>query len=232
MINLKEHKQLLLNGDWHVHSNYTDGRSTLKQMIKVAENRKLKAIAITEHVRKKLDYDFYSLLNEIDSLRKKSQIKIFSGIEAKVLNKKGELDLSKKILKEVDIVLGTFHSFNFSSNDFDEKIKEYEKALINLLKNRSINIWAHPFSQLYERKIISKLNFEKIFKILKKRALVIEINLRKFYLSRNFLNLLFKTKVLFSIGSDAHSADEIWDYTKPNFIDKKTWEKIIKKNFL
>lgn len=231
MIDLKKYKHLLLQGDWHVHSTYTNGKSTLRKIVKVAEKKKIKVIAITEHVRKDSDYDFFALLDEIETLKNNSRIMIFSGMEAKVLNKKGELDLPKSFLKNVDVVLGTFHSFNFSSTNFQKKLYEYEKALVNLIKNKSVIIWAHPFSQLYERKFLPKINLDKILKVLKKRNLVVEINLKSFFIPQHFLNsLLTDTKVLFSIGSNAHSASEIWDGNRPKFINADIWKKILQKN--
>lgn len=231
MINLKQYKQLLLQGDWHIHSTYTDGKSSLKNIVRIAERRKIKAIAITEHVRKELDYDFSALLDEIETLKNSSKVMIFSGIEAKVLNKKGELDLPKKFVKNVDVVLGAFHSFNFSSSEFWKRVYEYEEALIHLIKNKLVTIWAHPFSQPYEKELISKIDFCKILKVLKKRTLVIEINLKSFSIPQNFLNsLLTNTKVLFSIGSNAHSASEIWNGCRPKFINAEVWKRILKKN--
>ncbi|MEM2175124.1 MAG: PHP domain-containing protein [Candidatus Micrarchaeia archaeon] len=231
MIRLEEYKHLLLKGDWHVHSNYVDGKSNISQLVRIAKKNNLKAIVIVEHVRKKMDYNFDLFLEEVNKFKNKYDIEIFSGVEAKVIDEKGNLDLPQKIWKDVDVVLAAFHSFKFPSSNFERNFKKYEKSLRGMLKNKKVNIWAHPFSQWYERLFLSKLNMFKLVEIIKKRVLIVEINLIKFFIPPTFLDhLINETNVLFSIGSDAHAAKEIWNGKKPTFINNYLWNKIQEKN--
>ena len=103
-----KYEYYLLKGDWHVHTNYTDGKNTVFEYCKQAEENGLELIAFTEHVRKKLDYDFDDFVAEVYSAKDKFDLEILAGCEAKVLDSEGTLDVSDDILKECEIVLGVF----------------------------------------------------------------------------------------------------------------------------
>jgi DNA polymerase (family 10)/putative hydrolase len=133
------YRELLVWGDWHCHTSYTDGENTVEEMCGQALKNNLKLIAITDHVRRDLDYDFDLLLRDIDSARKQfPELKILSGCEAKVLDTEGSLDAFTDLLKKCDIVIGTFHWFPFV------KKEDYLLAMKNLIRNHHVDIWGHP----------------------------------------------------------------------------------------
>ena len=54
----QRYQSYLDTGDWHVHSSYADGESSIAECCRQAESNGLELIAFTEHVRKKLDYSY------------------------------------------------------------------------------------------------------------------------------------------------------------------------------
>src|SRR5690606_37801149 len=104
-----------LRGDLHVHTNYSEGKDTLKTMIERAEALGSEYIAITDHSRSQkiargLEIEkLKAQWEEIDKLSKRFRIKILKGSEVDIL-KDGNLDYPDEILKELDVVLGSIHS--------------------------------------------------------------------------------------------------------------------------
>jgi histidinol phosphatase-like PHP family hydrolase len=220
-------EKFLLDSDWHIHTNYVHGMHSLSECIKKAESNNLKLIAIVEHVRQNLTYDFLELLKEINRMRKESNVIILLGAEAKIKDEEGNLDISPMVEKKVDIVYGAFHSWFKNSKP---KKEEYIEALLNMIKKGVIDIWAHPL--LLPRRYNIYFEDEKIIEIidtLKRYGTYLEINLNYKLPPTNFLNLALEASIPFVIGSDAHNKNQIWNKNKPNFIKLKIWKRIIEK---
>ena len=80
---------MLLNRqeDMHIHCNYNDHSDidlTAPNIIRVAEEKNLKRIAVTEHVRRSSEWTS-KYLAELNSLIPTSRVKIVPGFEAKIL---------------------------------------------------------------------------------------------------------------------------------------------------
>ncbi|WP_058953765.1 PHP domain-containing protein [Clostridium tyrobutyricum] len=222
MISLDEINELknlyLLNCDWHTHTNFVHGESTTEAMVQSAINKDLKAIAITEHIRKVPTYDFEKYLDNLLSIREKykDKIKIIIGVEAKVINEDGELDVEEKIVKNCDIVLGVFHSW---INNQQLTKKEYITVVERFLKNPSFHIWGHPLSLLRHYKL--NLNREDIYHIVKhinKSSKLIEFNFKhnEIVTDQCFYENIDFNKIVF--GSDAHNFKDVLDLESINCI--------------
>ncbi|MFH1836254.1 MAG: PHP domain-containing protein [Methanobacteriota archaeon] len=194
----------LKTGDWHVHTNFTDGENTISELCESAEELGIKLIAFTEHVRRNLDYNFNELLSEVDSARKKFNLKILVGCEAKVLDLDGNIDAPRKIIEKCDVVLSGFHSFPEVSK------KDYLKTLENLLKNPSVDVWAHPtlYSQRHGIKL-TKNEMESIINSCIENQVLIEENIKYNLPKPEFLALTKKLGAKTVVGSDAHKVSEL-----------------------
>ncbi|WP_319507384.1 PHP domain-containing protein [uncultured Methanolobus sp.] len=198
----KIYQDLLLKGEWHVHTNYTDGHNSVDDYCKKAVDLGIPLIAFTEHVRKNLDYDFSFFLDDIDEAKKNYNLIILSGCEAKVLPD-GYLDVGDNILKEVDYPIFAFHSF---PND----LNLYLESLHEVLKNKYVNSWAHPCSFLKKKNLeLSDFQLKEIFSLMQKNDVLLEIN-RKYSLpSQRWIDLAKDCNVKFVYGSDVHQLDSL-----------------------
>src|SRR5206468_3353785 len=105
-----------IQGDVHMHTVETDGRNTIEEMAQAARERGYKYMAITDH-SKNLAFanglDDKRAMAHIKKIRAADKsvggIKIFAGIEVDILAD-GELDLSKDVLDEMDLVIASVHS--------------------------------------------------------------------------------------------------------------------------
>src|SRR5204863_6926155 len=117
-----------IRGDLHMHTTETDGRATLEEMAKAARDLGYEYIAITDHSKalamsNGLDEDravaFARRVRELN--RDGLGIRIFSGLECDI-RRDGSMDLEESALAELDLVVGSVHSFmNLESNEMTDR---------------------------------------------------------------------------------------------------------------
>ena len=201
----KKYIDYLLKGEWHIHTNYTDGKNTVFEYCKKAVAMDIPLLAFTEHVRKNLSYDFNSFLDEIEKAREEFDLIILSGCEAKVLPS-GELDVEDRILRDVDYPIFAFHSF-------PKDIDLYIESLKIVLRNRYVNAWAHPGAFLLRNSLeLSEAKLINIFTLMKEHDVLLEVNRKYKVPTMRWLSLARRSNVDFVQGNDAHRVGEIERY--------------------
>ena len=191
--------------DWHMHTQYTDGKNTVWDMAAKAEALSLDSIAITEHVRQTLLYDIDDLISDIYDARSKLKIDIFIGCEVKVLDESGKLDVSEEVVEKCDFVLAAFHKFPVNKS-------QYFTAILAMLENPVTDIWAHPFRFTLRNQIkFSTSELKQIFQSLAQNKIVFEINAR-YPPSEEVSNYIRKYGVKYCFGSDAHDSNHLLSY--------------------
>lgn len=198
-------------GDFHVHTNYTDGENSVFEYCQKAQENNLKSIAFTEHVRKNLTYNYDDFLSDISQAKSEfDNIEILSGCEAKVLNIDGELDAPENVLEQCDVVIGVFHSFKYK----DEK--NYLIALKAMLRNPVVDIWGHPtlFAKKHNIPPLGDDILYEIIDICIENNILIERNLKYNVPNANFIKLVINRGARFVVGSDAHSISDLLNIDK------------------
>ena len=98
--------------DYHVHSVFSDGVSTLEQNVGAARERGLRRLCLVDHVRRDTGWvpDFAAA---VQPLRETAGIDILAGVEAKILDRTGRLDLPEgtSAADGIDLVLIADHQF-------------------------------------------------------------------------------------------------------------------------
>jgi len=168
--------------DYHIHTNITDGQLNPAQIIQIANQLKVGTIAFTEHISKQPTYNWFKFKKEISELDW-GKLNILVGIEAKVLNHSGELNVTDDILDSADIVLGACHG----SGDV-EWLLESDCAII-----------AHP--QITQENVEKFVNCGKTLEINFKHPLSWEI----------LDKLILDTNNNFSLGSDTHTFEDFFN---------------------
>lgn len=199
-----------IKGDLHIHSNYTDGKASIKEMALAALDMGYEYIAITDHskhltVAKGLDEErILKQFEEIERLNKELDIVILKGIECDILED-GSLDLPDSILERLDIVLGAVHfKFNLSKS-------EQTKRVIKAMKNPYFNVLAHPTGRVIGHRNAYEIDMDEIIKAAKGEGVVLEINAQPERLDLN--DVLAKTAKengnLFAISTDSHDVESL-----------------------
>lgn len=198
----KKYIDYLLEGEWHIHTSYTDGKNSVHEYCEKATELKIPLLAFTEHVRKNLNYDFNNFLNDIEKAREEFDLIILSGCEAKVLQN-GELDVEEKILKDIDYPVFAFHSF---PGDIDL----YIESLKSVLRNKYVNTWAHPGIFLLRHNLeIPEKELIEIFGLMGRYGVLLEVNKKYKVPFRVWFDIAEKYNVKIVTGNDIHSIENL-----------------------
>ena len=90
-----------LKFDWHTHTVYSHGKGTIEDNVKVAIEKNLTSIAITDHGPGHVGYGFRrreiaKMRAEIEALgRKYPQIQIYMSVEANIINESGNFGFTE-----------------------------------------------------------------------------------------------------------------------------------------
>jgi putative hydrolase len=98
-----------LDEDFHVHSTFSDGKSTLAENVRAARERALRTLCLVDHVRRDTAW-LPEFAAAVTALRDQPGLRILAGVEAKILDTSGRLDLPPG-LDGIDLVLIADHQF-------------------------------------------------------------------------------------------------------------------------
>ncbi len=101
-----------LDEDWHVHSTFSDGTSTLAENVAVARDKGLRRLCLTDHVRASTGWlpDYVAAVTALRGTGPPGRPELVTGVEVKMLNAAGDLDLPDD-LSGVEVVLIADHQF-------------------------------------------------------------------------------------------------------------------------
>jgi putative hydrolase len=104
----------LLTGDYHVHSTFSDdAHSTIEENLAAAASVGLTHIRLIDHVRQSTDW-VPEFLSAVAAAPKPDGLTVLTGVEAKILNARGELDLPPGLVVGrggVDAIVIADHQF-------------------------------------------------------------------------------------------------------------------------
>ncbi len=198
-----------IRGDLHMHTNATDGKGTIQEMIAAAQARGLEYIAITDHSKR------VSMANGLDGKRALTQwkevdrirkdfdgIHVLTGIECDILEN-GGMDLPDDVLAAADWVIASVH---YGQNQPIEKITE---RILGALENPHVDIIAHPTGRLINRREPYAVDMEQVFDSAAKHKKFLELNANPARLDLNDLHCAAAKRhgIPIVISTDAHSID-------------------------
>jgi len=101
-----------LDEDYHVHSTFSDGASTLAENVQAATERGLSTLCLVDHVRRDTTWvpDFAAAVRRY---RQQPGLRVLAGVEAKILDASGRLDVPPDLARceDIDLVLIADHQF-------------------------------------------------------------------------------------------------------------------------
>ena len=141
-------------------------------------------------------------IDKVNAKLKKEGIKfvVLKGSECDIL-KDGSMDLSDKILAQLDVVGASVHSlFNLSEREQTERIKK-------AMRNPNVDIIFHPTGRLINRREAYKIDMDELIKTAKETGTVMEIDAfpDRLDLKDEYIRKCVAAGVKMAIDSDAHS---------------------------
>jgi putative hydrolase len=104
--------KVALDEDFHVHSTFSDGASTLAENVQACRERGLRTVCLVDHVRRDTRW-LPEFTAAVDQYRGQPGPRVLAGVEAKILDTAGHLDLPPGLptLGGIDLVLIADHQF-------------------------------------------------------------------------------------------------------------------------
>ena len=202
--------------DYHVHTSYTDGTASVRQMADAAASSGIRDLVFTDHVRHTSTY-VPSYAAEIRSLQCPG-LNAHAGIESKILGLDGSLDCTEEIASICNVIVGSVHSVPpqvygkikwWDQLDTHTAVElEFELALAIVAKSRA-HILGHPMGMVVACCDVQPLDelhdlacacreFDKAF----------ELNTRYCPAPELWIDIVRSAGCKVSIGSDAHAVSE------------------------
>lgn len=217
--------------DYHTHTKYSrnnHGKSSIEENVRVAYEKGLRQIAITDHgfnqkmygVRRK---DMPKVKQEIEDAMERYPIEVLQGVEANLISSHGDIDLVPEDYENLDIVLCGFHRFVKSTSRREQfgfvlknilcsifhhtSKKQREKntnAYINAMRKYDIDILTHLNH-------VCKVDVEKVARVAKETNTLIELNGKRLGMSDSEILTCYNLGCKFVIDSDAHHCSRVGD---------------------
>jgi DNA polymerase (family X) len=196
-----------LRGDLHSHSTWTDGRASIEEMARSAQEAGLEYFALTDHSQR------LGMVHGLDPLRLRQQwgeieavamrlkgITILRGIEVDILED-GTLDLPDDVLGELDWVVASAHS------KLDMEPAAMTHRMIRAIRNRNVDVIGHPTGRMIGHREPSGFDMGEIMRVAREEGCALEVNSQtdRLDLTDTACHAAKHAAVKLVISSDAHS---------------------------
>jgi DNA polymerase (family X) len=159
-----------LRGDLHMHTDWSDGRGTLEEMVEAARALGHRYIAICDHAKRLKDGRLELQAEAIAAINERTTgLRVLSGVEVDV-RADGTVDLPDDVLAERDWVMASIHS------GFDQPRDRITKRLMAALENPHVDCIGHPTGRKLNRRDPYDLDFEAVVASAADNRKFLEIN--------------------------------------------------------
>lgn len=216
-----------LRGSLHNHSNWSDGRNTLEDIVRHTLDLGLEYWAITDHSRASFQangLDPNRLRQQLESVGQINRsladegtaFRLLTGTEVDVL--KGGLDFPDDLLSQLDVVVASLH---VPANDEAENTRR----LIAAAENPFVHMLGHPTGRLLLERDAYKVNIQAVIDACAETGTWIELNASPYRLDLDWRHWNYaKSKgVRCVINCDAHRLEHAQFLRLGAAIARKGW---------
>ncbi len=215
-----------LRGVLHVHSTWSDGQNTIREMAEACIAHGFQYLGITDHSKAAAyagglnEEALIRQHEEIDRLNEEfaGRIHILKGSECDIL-KDGTLDYSDEVLATLDFVVASIHS------NFTQGPAEQTQRMIRAISNPYVNIIGHPTGRILLGRAGYSLDMEAVIDAAITHGVSIEINAHPSRLDMDW-RLVRKARdkgMKIPIDPDAHTLAGLNDMRYGIGIARKGW---------
>ncbi|MGI6227542.1 MAG: DNA polymerase/3'-5' exonuclease PolX [Peptococcales bacterium] len=214
-----------IQGVFHIHTNFSDGKDTLETLVQEAKKAGFKYLGISDHSQTAI---YAGGLSVEKILEQRQEIKmlnmahpdfyVFHGIESDI-HANGSLDYPDDVLKEFDFVIASIHS------GFSITGEKATQRLIKAMENPYVTILGHPTGRILLGREGYNPDIKKIIEAAKENKVIIELNASPYRLDMDWRYLKYAKEkgVLISINPDAHRKEELYDTIFGIKMARKGW---------
>ncbi|HSK05590.1 MAG TPA: DNA polymerase/3'-5' exonuclease PolX [Kofleriaceae bacterium] len=200
-----------LRGDLQIHTDATDGRSTLAEMVAAARALGREYIAITDHtpalrITRGLDRKgFLRQRRAIDRSNERGEPPVvLRGAEVDVLED-GALDLDEATLAELELVVAAVHTH------LEMPRPAMTARIVRALRHPRVHVLGHPTGRLLGKRAPIAVDVERVIAVAAETGVLLEINAQPDRLDLDDVHARAARDagVGLAISTDAHHASEL-----------------------
>lgn len=200
-----------LQGIFHNHSTYSDGRATIREMFSAGRELGYSYFGLSDHSKLAsyaggLTEDrLVEQQGELEQMRSDfPSMRIFRGSEADILAD-GGIDYGEPTLAQFDFIVASIHS------RFKMERDEMTARMLQAIRNPRVTFLGHLTGRLLLSREGYTVEFDKVFDAAARSGVMIEINgsPKRLDLDWRLMQRALDRGVIFSIHPDAHSTQEL-----------------------
>lgn len=213
-------------GDLHMHTHWSDGRTSVEEMAEAAASLGYEYIAITDHsqssaaTRSLSVADVDAQAEVIETARRRfPKLRILHGCEVDILPD-GSLDFEDRVLRRFDIVLASLH--DRAGQSPTELLHRYLSAMTHPL----VSIITHPTNRQFPRRPGYDLDYAKLFEAAVRTRTALEIDGAPGHLDLTAVlaRRAAAAGVMLTLDSDAHAPEHLDRHLRLGlFLARKGW---------
>jgi DNA polymerase (family X) len=203
-----------IRSDLHMHTTWSDGTLSIREMAEAARKRGRQFIVITDHSRSAGVANGLSIerllaqaeeVRAVDAeMRNRHGFRVFRGSEIEI-KADGTLDYPDEILATLDFVVASLHV------GLRQPREQVTQRALNAVSNPHVDLMGHPRGQLIPDREGADLDMEALFvaAALHDTALEINSNPERLDLEAGYARRAVELGVKICIDSDAHSEEDM-----------------------
>jgi DNA polymerase (family 10) len=201
-----------IHADLHMHTTWSDGKLSVREMAEEALKRGRKFIVITDHSHNLAIANGLSVERLLEQRKEIDQanadmggsIRIFQGTEMEI-NADGNLDFPDEILAQLDFVIASLHV------SLRQPREQITARLLNAIRNPHVDLIGHPRGQYIPDREPADLDMDAVFEAARQSGIALEINAnpRRLDLEAQYARRAVELGIPISINTDAHAGDQM-----------------------
>lgn len=213
-----------LRGDLHVHSRWSDGSMTIKELAGAGEALGYQYIICSDHsaslgVAHGLSAaEVQKQQHEIEVVNRSSSCRVLAGIEVDILSN-GSLGLPDRTLQDLDLVIASVHS------GFHQEEDVMTRRILSAIENEHVDIIGHPTGRVLGRRDPYAVDLDRVIEAAAVHRTALEINASpsRLDLDDTGVRKARDRGVAISLGTDAHMQAELGNMPYGIQVARRGW---------
>lgn len=198
--------------DLHMHTTYSDGKLSVREMAEACQKRGHQYIVITDHSRSLGIANGLSIERLMEQMEEVHQVNEEMGEDFHVLagtemdiKADGTLDYPDELLEKLDFVIASLHV------SLQQSREQTTERLLNAIRNPHVDMIGHPSARQIPNREAVDADWDAVFKAALEYDTILEINANpiRLDLKPELARLAKDMGILLAINTDAHNESHL-----------------------